>query len=193
MHRDAEVKASGQLLIRLQSEKNGTRKIVLLRLSMLAAGAEIRGSAAQLYMSNAFAAQRTGLIFSAVNVEMNLEITAGPAGVEKIAYGRTTAFDGRGKHLSDLLDQQGVPFSADGSCLPGWADAGAEQAFIGVDIADSGHHSSIHDEILYRLLFFLRQIVKVETIKMFCEWFRTGTFEKFLFQSFCLVRPDDLD
>ena len=72
---------------------------------MLAAGAEIRGSAAKLYMSNRFAAQRTGLIFSAIDVEMNLEIAAGPAGVEKIAYGRTAAFDRRGKDLSDLVDQ----------------------------------------------------------------------------------------
>ena len=72
------------------------KKLVLYMLSTLTAGAEIRGSAAQFHMSNRCVTSRTGLIFSTVHVEMNLEIAAGTAGVEEIAYRRTTAFDGRG-------------------------------------------------------------------------------------------------
>ena len=77
-------------------------------------------------MSDQSVAGGAGLIFSAVDIEVNLEIAAGPACIDEVTDRRTAAFNGSGEYFSDFVDQANVPFFADGTRFSGGSDSGAE-------------------------------------------------------------------
>lgn len=77
-------------------------------------------------MSDQGAAGGAGLVFSPVYIEVNLEISSGPAGIDEVTDRRAAAFNGSGKYFSDFVDQQTITFFTDSTRFSGGADCGVE-------------------------------------------------------------------
>src|ERR1700693_663267 len=81
---------------------------------------------------------------------MELEVAGGAVTVDVVPQGASALCDRVGKRLADGLAQSSHPCARDAVGGTRRANTGAEQGFVGVDVADANDHGVIHKSELDR-------------------------------------------
>ena len=132
-------------------------------------------------MDDAFdrrAAGVTGLGFAIVDAEGLFEVAGFAAFVEEIAQGGAAHFDGGGEDFADGGREAFEAREADFASGEGGADAGHEEGFAGVDVADADDAVAVHDEGLDGGLAVAGEVVEVAGGEVGAEGFGAEVFEE---------------
>ena len=79
---------------------------------------------------------------------MLLEVAGLARGVDEVAQRAAAELDSFGQRRADFFDQFCAARKAEFSGGELRPDAGAEQGFVGVDVADADHDAVVHDALL---------------------------------------------
>lgn len=96
------------------------------------------------------AAAATRLAFACIDEILLLEVAGGPVGTDEITQTAATGGNGFGERGADFRAEPMAAFRPQTSGFGQRMDARPEQAFRGVDVADTDNHMAVHDEALDR-------------------------------------------
>ena len=120
------------------------------------------------------------LTLFAIDFEIDLEISTPAAGVDIVADCRAAAGDGMVQSGPNCTNKP-MPFLF-AQCAGGplGMDACAEQAFVGVNVADTGNNPAIHNKRLDGLRTPLGLVVQISRGDLATERFRSARLEEML-------------
>src|SRR5690606_38991455 len=117
---------------------------------------------------------------TAIGRELLFEVAGRAIGADEVAQRGAAAGDGGREDFLRRLRQQHVAFPRNPACLAPRRDAGAEQAFGGVDVAYADDHALVHQEGLDRRgapAAAFEQILAVELLR---QRFRSQRSQQFM-------------
>ncbi len=118
-------------------------KFIVLRLAFWA---EVGGSLVEGEFFNGGVADRTGLVGSAIDIELLFKVAWFAIGGEEIFEGGAALLNGCCQHFFDVVDK-GLKLSGrEGLWQGGGMNAAEKEGFIGVDIADTHNDLAVHDQ-----------------------------------------------
>ena len=103
-------------------------------------------------MADGSLADPAELAFASVNKKALGEVAGLAVGVDEVAEGGAALLDGFAEDLADGFDEAGELRAGKSGCGSGRADAGAEERFAGVDVANADDDLVVHDDLLDRSL-----------------------------------------
>src|SRR5262245_51146379 len=113
-------------------------------LLLLAAGAEEGSALAERQHTDGRSAYLARFARAPVCIELLVEVTRRTVGREEVAQCRAATRDGVGEDAFHFGGELRIAFARHLACRSAWIDAGGEQGFARVDIADADDHGVVH-------------------------------------------------
>src|SRR5690606_35418542 len=117
-----------------------------------------------------------------IDEQFLLEVARLAVAADEIAQGGASALDGLGENLPDRLGELQVACPGNGPGGTTRIDAGGEQRFASVDVADAHHHGVVHDERLDRHAAPARQAKQPVTIEIVAQRLRPQAGEQHMIE-----------
>jgi len=115
----------------------------------LAAGTVVGGPATLNGFEDGLAAAGAGGVFAAIHRELQLKISGMTADAEKIGDGGTAGINGQLQYAAALLNDSPPFLLGQEMCWLLRCNPGGEENFIGIDVADTGNETAVHQQRLH--------------------------------------------
>jgi hypothetical protein len=112
---------------------------------------------------------------TAINIQFQLEISGFAMAADEVPKGGSATFDGMRENFLNIVSQPIVAIGANTASRTQGMNSRSEQGLISVNVANSHHDMTIHQEAFYRHLSISGALEKVCTTKSLFQGLRAQT------------------